>query len=266
VLVLLHGLASNMTRWAEFAETTALRDRWDLVRVDLRGHGESVTRRAVTLEGWGDDLVALLDAEGYRRAVLAGHCLGATLAVHCALRAPARTAGVVLVDPVFAEALAGVLRVVRLGTPALRLASRAVRGLNRLGLQRRRLRPMDLRRMDAEVRAQRAGGGPDTLGVRYASPLEDLRTLPTAVYLQDLVELLRPLPSLSRLAVPALALLSARATFGDPDRTRQLLAAAPRCEVAVVAARHWMLTERPDEVRAAIERWCEALPHALTAP
>jgi hypothetical protein len=30
-----------------------------------------------------------------------------------------------------------------------------------------------------------------------------------------------------------------------------------------VACQHWPLTERPDEVRAAIEHWCDALDAPL---
>ncbi|WP_235375504.1 hypothetical protein [Pseudomonas aeruginosa] len=40
-LVLLHGLASNMSRWSEFVERSALRGHHALIRLDLRGHGGS---------------------------------------------------------------------------------------------------------------------------------------------------------------------------------------------------------------------------------
>jgi pimeloyl-ACP methyl ester carboxylesterase len=41
VLVLLHGLASNLSRWSEFVEHSALRGQHALIRLDLRGHGGS---------------------------------------------------------------------------------------------------------------------------------------------------------------------------------------------------------------------------------
>ena len=37
VIVLIHGMASNMTRWSEFSEKTTLKKSWDLLRLDLRG-------------------------------------------------------------------------------------------------------------------------------------------------------------------------------------------------------------------------------------
>jgi pimeloyl-ACP methyl ester carboxylesterase len=49
-LVLIHGLASNHTRWSEFVNTTRLRESWDLLRPDLRGFGGSVARTPVGLE------------------------------------------------------------------------------------------------------------------------------------------------------------------------------------------------------------------------
>ena len=64
ILVLLHGLASNMTRWSEFVARTTLRDSWDLLRVDLRGQGLSVHRGRIGMAEWCGDLAAILDAEG----------------------------------------------------------------------------------------------------------------------------------------------------------------------------------------------------------
>ena len=38
-VLLVHGLASNASRWAEFAQASRLPPDWALLRVDLRGHG-----------------------------------------------------------------------------------------------------------------------------------------------------------------------------------------------------------------------------------
>src|SRR3989344_3189912 len=112
-LVLLHGLASNHTRWAEFTEQTALKENWNILCPDLRGHGESPTRGKINLEIWRDDLLRLLDAEGADRAVIAGHSLGAQVACLFAARHPARGLGLVLLDPVHPPALRGRLGWVR---------------------------------------------------------------------------------------------------------------------------------------------------------
>lgn len=258
-VVLLHGLASNLTRWSEFVEHTSLADRWDVVRVDLRGHGDSPTTGAIGHALWCDDLAAILDAEGHPRAVLVGHSLGAQVALHFAVRHAARMAGVALIDPVFREALRGKWRLLAAAGPALQVAATAVRMLNALGLRRRQLPRLDLRALD-EV-ARRALGSKEAEAEfirRYSSTCADLRTFRTAHYLQELAEMFRPVP-LESIAAPALVLLSAGGTFADPDAMLRCLQRLPRAEIRRIDCHHWPLTERPVEVRRAIEEWCARL-------
>jgi pimeloyl-ACP methyl ester carboxylesterase len=260
-LVLLHGVASNLTRWSEFVEQTTLKASRDLVRVDLRGQGGSLTRTRIGMERWSDDLVAILDAEGYSQAVLVGHSLGANLSVHFAHRHPSRVAGLGLIDPVLLEALHGRARLVGRIAPLARPLIAALLRLNRLGLHRRRVRPLDLRALDEATRKKvLATGRPDALLRRYGSPFADVRFVPTATYLQDVVELVRPLPPLAEIGAPVLALLSTGITFTDLEETARLLRALPRVEIEHIDAYHWPLTEKPADVRAAIERWCVGLP------
>ncbi len=256
-LVLLHGLASNRTRWSEFIERTALRDHWDILCPDLRGHGESFTRDPVGLEIWCDDLVTLLDAEGVQQAVIAGHSLGAQVALLFAARHPARVAGLVLIDPVHQPALRGWLALVRRLAPLLRAVAALLRGLNRLGLRRRRLPLRDLRALDETTRAALAQSG-ETGDIvrRYTSPLADLKYFPTAHYLQELVEVTRALPPPADIRAPVQVLLSKGVTFTDPEIMRAWIAQFPSAETQTIEAWHWPLTERPAEVREAIEKCC----------
>jgi pimeloyl-ACP methyl ester carboxylesterase len=264
IVVLVHGLASNMTRWSEFVEQTTLADRWDVLRVDLRGHGDSPTRGAIGHELWCDDLAAILDAEGHPRAVLVGHSLGAQVALHFAVRHAARAAALGLIDPVFREALRGKWRLLAAAGPALWAAAVVVRALNAIGLRRRQLPRLDLRALDEMAR--RALGSKEAEAEfirRYSSTRADLRTFRTAHYLQELVEMFRPVP-LEAIAVPVLVLLSAGGTFADPDAMQRCLRRLPRVEVQRIDCHHWPLTERPVEVRHAIEDWCARLEPALT--
>ncbi len=258
-VVLLHGLASNLTRFSEFVEHTSLAASRDLLRPDLRGHGLSLTRGRVGLQLWCDDVLAMLQAEGHGAALLVGHSLGAQVALHFAARYRRSTEGLVLIDPVFRQALHGRWRLLARAGPLLRLAAAGVRGANALGLHRRQLPPLDLRELDALARRALATPESERAFIRqYSSTRADLRYVPLAVYLQDLAEMFRPVPDVRALAVPVLALLSTGATFADAEQMRALLA-GPTVVVQSIDCHHWPLTERPVQVREAIERWCAAL-------
>ena len=256
VLVLLHGLASNMSRWSEFVARTSLKSRWNILRPDLRGQGGSIRRGRIGMAQWCADLDSLLAAEGAERAVIGGHCLGANIALEFAARRPQRVAGLVLIEPMPRAALSGALRTVARLRPLLAGLAGFARGLNALGLHRRRLAPLDLELLDRETRAALAqGAAGEALLERYASPLLDLRTTPSAAYLQALAATTGRSPQIAAIRAPILALVSARSTFTDAARTRGYLAAAPDCTIEQLDARHWIPTEQPDAMRAAIERW-----------
>lgn len=262
--VLLHGMASNMTRWSEFIEHTALKHDWDLLRLDLRGHGESMMRGPIGMDIWSDDLAEVLDAEDCERALLIGHSLGAHLALHFAARFPTRVSGLALIDPVFPQALRGHRRWLRRLRPLLTLTAGAIRLLNALGLRRARFARRDLRVLDERVRAQLLAAGNAREFVRqYSSALADIKYFPVSHYVQELGEMLRPLPPPASLPVPILVLLSHGLTYTDPKITERLLDEAPNVERVSIDAYHWPLTERPAQVREAIEAWAGAhLPSA----
>ena len=259
-LVLLHGAASNLTRWTEFFEHTSLAASHHLLRLDLRGHAGSLTRGRLGLERWADDIAAVLRQEQIERAVVGGHCLGANIAAWFAARHPGQAAGLILIEPMLRPALTGTMSRLKRLAPLLRVAIALVRLVNAMGLHRRHLDTLDLQLLDREFRQHlQHPGGADALIQRYASPLHDLKTMPTANFLQDLVEVTRRLP-LTEIRAPFLALLSGGRTFTDPDITRRLLAALPGGEIQELDAKHWIPTEQPEAMRRAIERWVTALP------
>lgn len=95
-LVLVHGVTSSHLAWPLVVE------RLPGVRViapDLRGRGRSngVTG-AAGLAAHADDLVAVLDAVGIDRVTVAGHSMGAFVAVVFAHRHPDRVSRLVLID------------------------------------------------------------------------------------------------------------------------------------------------------------------------
>lgn len=258
-LLFVHGLASNASRFEEFVEQTTLAAHHTMIRIDLRGHAASFTRQRTGMALWCDDLAAVLDAESAAPAVLVGHSLGAQVVLHAAARQRGLARGLVLIDPVFRNALHGRWLRLAQAVPLLALAAALVRGANALDLHRGMLPPLDLRALDTEARiALRSPAATAAFVARYSSAREDLRHLPLAVYLQDVVEMFRPAPLPRDVGLPTLALLSTGATFADAAEMRAALA-APNVEVQTIDCQHWPLTERPLEVRRSIERWCETL-------
>lgn len=260
VVVLLHGLSSNLTRWSEFLERTTLKRDHDILRLDLRGHGRSLTRKRIGMRVWCEDLARLLDHEGYARAVLVGHSLGAQVAINFAHRYPPRVAGLALIDPVFAEALRGTMRWLARLAWLLRALVAVFRLAYALGIYRRHIPQRDLRELDERTRAALAAAGrPEDIVSHYTSPRADIRYFPIAHYLQELIETTRPLPALASIHAPMLFILSKGETFGDPAIARAAIARAPHAQTVIIDCYHWPLTEKPDDVRRAIEDWCARL-------
>jgi esterase len=256
-VLLIHGLASNASRFEELVETTRLCDHHCLIRVDLRGHGRALTRGPVGLRAWCDDIVAVLEAEGGQPAVLVGHSLGAQVALQMAQRHPRWVTGLVLIDPVFRRALRGRWRRIAMAAPLWRAMAATVRALNTLGLHRGPLPALDLRALDREARIALAS--PEAVAAfieQYSSTRADLRHVPTSVYLEDMVSMCEEAPLPRDLPVPVLAVLSTGATFADAEHMRQSLA-GERVTLTSIDCHHWPLTERPVEVSTAIEQWCE---------
>lgn len=258
-LVLIHGLASNATRWWRFTNHQRL-PGWTLLRPNLRGHAGSTDRGRIGMRQWCDDIARLLDEQGCERAVIGGHCLGANIALQFAARYPQRTAGLVLIEPMPREALQGTLRKLLPIRRLLLVAACCALALNRLGIHRRSIEAIDLERWDQGV----AQGTIDL--ARYASPLSDLRLVPTAAYLQSLAAVGEPLPALAPIDAPALILLSRNSSMTDPVAASAVLKALPRAQIELMEAEHWIPTEQPEAMRAAIEAWLARFSDTGIAP
>lgn len=243
-IVFLHGLASNGSRWWDFAERTRLMD-WRILRPSLRGAAGSSDRGPIGMQQWCEDLRQLLDGP----AVIAGHCLGANIALNFAARYPRLTAGLILIEPMPPRALTGKLGFLRHFRFIPLAIAWLVRCLNALGIYRRHIEPMDLEQMD---KALRAGAGDLA---KYASPFADLRSMPLATYLQALAAVGDPLPDLSRIACPVLILVSRNTNMTDLALARQELAPLPAAELIQLDAEHWIPTEQPEAMARAIEDW-----------
>lgn len=95
-LLLLNPLGSSLEIWDD--PFPALCERYEVVRYDMRGHGESTTgsKTELTMEQLARDALAVLDACGIARAHLCGLSIGGMTAMQIATLWPDRVLKVAL--------------------------------------------------------------------------------------------------------------------------------------------------------------------------
>ncbi|HEX5308521.1 MAG TPA: alpha/beta fold hydrolase [Solirubrobacteraceae bacterium] len=102
-VVLLHGLTATR-RYVVMGSRLLEREGHRVIAYDARGHGRSgpaSSADAYSYELLAADLLALLDALGVERALLAGASMGAQTALRFALEHPERVAALCLITPAF---------------------------------------------------------------------------------------------------------------------------------------------------------------------
>lgn len=90
-IVLLHGFTQTGASWD--AVRALLPERYRVLAPDIRGHGAAAGVRPITVEAVVGDVLGIAPD----RVVLAGYSMGGRLALHVALAAPERLAGLALV-------------------------------------------------------------------------------------------------------------------------------------------------------------------------
>jgi pimeloyl-ACP methyl ester carboxylesterase len=94
-IVLLHGAGMDHGVWTLQARYLARRSG-NVLALDLPGHGRSGGAPAERIEDLADWVIRVLDARGVAHAAIAGHSMGALVALAAAARHPARVRGIVL--------------------------------------------------------------------------------------------------------------------------------------------------------------------------
>ncbi|WP_454347046.1 alpha/beta fold hydrolase [Streptomyces albogriseolus] len=85
-LLLIHGWTADRHRWDH--QTAHFSPHRRVIRLDLRGHGESTGAGAPTIDALARDVVALLDHLGVDRFIPVGHSMGGMTAQTLALTHP----------------------------------------------------------------------------------------------------------------------------------------------------------------------------------
>lgn len=94
-IIFIHGAGLDHTCWQLQSRWFAWHG-WSVLAVDLPAHGRSDGPPLESIDAMCAWLLALMDAAGVERAVLAGHSMGAVIALETAAREPDRVTGLAL--------------------------------------------------------------------------------------------------------------------------------------------------------------------------
>jgi pimeloyl-ACP methyl ester carboxylesterase len=96
-IVLVHGGAAHSHWWDHIAPLLA--NGWQVVALDLSGHGDSGRRDSYSLDTWAREVLAVLaDAGTAASSVVIGHSMGGLVTLRLASLAGSQIAGAVAID------------------------------------------------------------------------------------------------------------------------------------------------------------------------
>ena len=96
-LVFVHGGAAHAHWWSFIAPLFV--PEYQVVAIDLSGHGDSGRRKEYPRERWADEIIAVADDAGFRRPpIVIGHSMGGFVTIATAAAYGDRLAGAVVLD------------------------------------------------------------------------------------------------------------------------------------------------------------------------
>jgi pimeloyl-ACP methyl ester carboxylesterase len=234
-VVLLHGAGFDHTTWA-------LHSRWfahhgfGLLAPDLPGHGRSAGKPLPTIADMADWTAALLDAAGATKARLVGHSMGSLIALETAARHPEKVSGLSLI---------GTAATMTVGPDLLKAAEAndhaAIDMVSIWGLG-----------FQAEL------GGSLAPGLwMHSGAQRTLEQCRPGVLFNDLNACNAyqgALAAAAKISVPVTLILGERDMMTPAKAGKALAAAMANARTVVMpGAGHMMMTERPDELLAALQ-------------
>jgi pimeloyl-ACP methyl ester carboxylesterase len=238
-LCFLHGGAAH-AHWFD-AVTPAFTDRFHVVALDQRGHGESqwAVPPAYGTEDFTSDLLALMGAMGWGRMILAGHSMGGHNAMTFAAWHPERVAALVIIDsrPAIPPERLNVMHARGLRIPRLHPSAAAAAAAFRLLPRETTADPGLLAHIAASAVARRNGGwgwrfDPQTHGERRPVDAWSL---------------------LSRITAPTLVVRAALSPVLTEEMAQRVQASIPGASLVTVPnAYHHLTLDNPAAFNAAL--------------
>jgi pimeloyl-ACP methyl ester carboxylesterase len=234
-IVMLHGAGLDHSTWA-------LHSRWfahhgfSVLAPDLPGHGRSSGKPLPTVADMADWTVALLDAAGAPKARLVGHSMGSLIALETSARHPASVSGLSLIGTAAAMTVGpDLLKAAEANDPA------AIDMVSIWGLG-----------FAAEL------GGSLAPGLwMHSGAQRVLQQCRPGVLFSDLSachSYQNALAAAAQVTVPTTIILGERDMMTPAKSGKVLAAAVPNARTVILSgAGHMMMSERPDELLAALK-------------
>jgi pimeloyl-ACP methyl ester carboxylesterase len=241
-ILIVHGLSYFSWDWLEVAQ--ALGAEREVIAMDMRGFGDSDWSPAqdYSVPAMAQDIVAVLDHAGWKRALLAGHSMGGRSTTCVAAKHPERAAGLVLVDYTPENAPQGTRRTTEIvgNTPDSFASIEAA--MQYFGKSERARFEQYLKKTDQGWSVKRDPFFRD----QFKRILEGGERPKPGVDLWQLIGEVR---------CPILSLRGTRSDMYAPETARKMKAANPRLQVIEVDAGHHVAGENPQGFLAAVKRW-----------
>jgi pimeloyl-ACP methyl ester carboxylesterase len=241
-VVFLHGAGLDHSVWALLARAFA-HHGFAVLAPDLPGHGRSAGPPLGAIEALADWTAALIEAAGVKSARLIGHSMGSLIALDCAARHPDRVDGLDLISTAAPMRVSDDLLNAAKANSHDAIDMVAIWGSGFSATLGGSLSPGLWMLGGAERLLERARPG-----VLYAD-------LAACNAYQD------GLAAAARVKAPAHVLLGSRDMMTPLKSGKALAAAIPSCRVTVLeGAGHMLMSERPDELLAALRGQAGGVP------
>ena len=244
--VFIHGVLNDHSVW--MLQTRYLAHHgWNVLAIDLPGHGKSGGEAPISVEGAALSVTALLDAAGVHKAALIGHSWGSLIALEVAATRPDRVSHLAMVGTAFPMAVSPALLAMSQAQPlqAIDLVNQFSHSM--LAPPPSAMGPGTWLYGTARALMRRvlASNGAVNIFYRGFKACNDYKT---------------GLEAMARVRCPVLLVLGQNDQMTPPKAAQGLGRHAANATVVVVAAGHQMMLEAPEAVLSALK---DFLKHAL---
>ncbi len=237
-VVFIHGVLNDHSVWILQSRYLA-HHGWNVLAIDLPGHGKSGGRPPESVEEAADFVLALLKAMSIDQAALVGHSFGSLIALEAAARAPAHVSHLALVGTAFPMKVSPALL-----ESSVKAPEKAIHMVNVFSHSTLCPPPSALGPGTWLYGSSRA------LMRRVLASNADVNVFYTGFKACDAYA--NGEHAMAALPCPALFLIGRHDEMTPPKSARALAAHARLAQVVEVEAGHSLMTEAPDEVLFAL--------------